>query len=105
MAACRLKEEAWWFHSKTLLPTCTCLPPLVLKARHLSASVFCNFYRLGVPEQALGGIPLSFGIVVEDKHSEFSCPTMYLKVLFCSIQRKFEMFQSQDLGLFFNLVS
>ena len=28
---------------------------------------FCNFYRLGVPEQALGGIPLGFGIVVEDR--------------------------------------
>ena len=37
------------------------------KARHLGGSAFCNFYRLGVPEQALGGIPLGFGIVVEDK--------------------------------------
>ena len=32
---------------------------IVLKARHLSGS------GLGMPEQALGGIPLSFGIVVE----------------------------------------
>ena len=30
------------------------VPFLVLKARHLSSSAFCNFYRLGVPEQALG---------------------------------------------------
>ena len=35
------------------------LPPLVLKARHLSDSAFCTrFVRLKVPEQALGGIPL-----------------------------------------------
>ena len=27
------------------------------------------FIRLEVPEQALGGIPLGFGIVVEDKPS------------------------------------
>ena len=26
-----------------------------------------------MPEQALGGIPLGFGIVVEDKPSELSC--------------------------------
>ena len=32
------------------------LPSLVLKARHLGGSAFCNFYRLGVPEQALGGV-------------------------------------------------
>ena len=54
------------------------LPSLVLMARHLSGSAFCNsfFYRLGVPEQALGGIHLGFGIVVEDKPSElcvYSC--------------------------------
>ena len=46
------------------------LPSLVLKARHLGGSAFCNFYRL---EVALGGIPLGFGIVVEDKPSELSC--------------------------------
>ena len=55
---------------------------LVLKARHfggfafcnweclkykLGGSAFCNFHRLGVSEQAMGGIPLGFGIVVEDK--------------------------------------
>ena len=33
------------------------LPPLVLKARHLGGSAFCTFIGLGVPEQALGGIP------------------------------------------------
>ena len=49
------------------------LPSLVLKARHLGGSAFCNFYRLEVSEQALGGIPLGFGIVVEDKPSELSC--------------------------------
>ena len=29
------------------------------------------FYMVGVPEQALGGVPLGFGIVVEDKPAEF----------------------------------
>ena len=48
------------------------LPSLVLKARHLGGSAFCIFYKLGVPEQALGGIPLGFGNVVEDKPSELS---------------------------------
>ena len=45
------------------------LPSLVHKARHLGGSAFCNFHRLGMSEQALGGIPLDFGIVsvVEDK--------------------------------------
>lgn len=37
------------------------------KARHLSGFTFCNFYRLGIPEQELNGISLGFGIVVEDK--------------------------------------
>ena len=49
------------------------LPPLVLKARHLGGSAFCNVDRLGVPKEALGGIPLDFGIVMEDKPSELSC--------------------------------
>ena len=38
---------------------------LILKARHLVGSAFCKFYELRVPEQALGGIPLGFGAVVE----------------------------------------
>ena len=29
----------------------------------LGGSIYCNFYRLGVPEQALGGIPLSLGLL------------------------------------------
>ena len=53
------------------------LPSLVLKARHLGGSAFCNFYRLGVSEQALGGIPLGSGIVVEAKPSELSCIVYY----------------------------
>ena len=32
---------------------------------------FAIFYRLEVSEQALSGIPLDFGIVVEDKPSDF----------------------------------
>ena len=42
------------------------LPSLVLKARYLSGSAFCNFYIMfGVLDQALGGIPLGFVTVVE----------------------------------------
>ena len=44
----------------------------VLKARHFGGSAFCNVNRLGVPEQALSGIPIDFGIVMEDKPSELS---------------------------------
>ena len=45
------------------------LPSLVLKARHLGGSAFCNF----ICWECLGGILLGFGIVVEDKPSELSC--------------------------------
>ena len=48
------------------------LSPLVLEARHLGGSALCYVYRLGVPEQALGGIPLGFGIIVEDKLGQCS---------------------------------
>ena len=33
------------------------LPPLILKARHLSGSAFC-LIDIGLPEQAVGGFPL-----------------------------------------------
>ena len=60
-----LSEGKWpW------LPTYHNLPSLVLKAGHLSGSAFWNFYGLEVPEQALGEIPLGFGIVF--KPSELS---------------------------------
>ena len=36
------------------------LPPLVLKARHPGGSASC--LGLGLPEQAMGWLPLSFGI-------------------------------------------
>ena len=48
------------------------LPPLVLKARHLSGSAFC-LIDIGLPEQAVGGFPLGSGLVVEDRPSELSC--------------------------------
>ena len=41
----------------------------------LGGSAFCNVDGLGVPKQALGEIPLDFGIVMEDKPSELSCNT------------------------------
>ena len=49
------------------------LPPLVLKARHLSGSAL--LLGLGLPELAMGWLPLTcrFGIGIEDKPSEFSC--------------------------------
>ena len=36
---------------------------------------------MGVPEQALGGIPLGFGIAVEDKPSELSCSLDQLQLI------------------------
>ena len=42
--------------------------------RHLGTSAFCN-YMLGVPEQTLRGIPLGFGVVMEDKTL---CTFMYI---------------------------
>ena len=39
---------------------------LVLKVRHISGSAFCTgFFRLEVPEQALGGILLRLRLVVK----------------------------------------
>ena len=46
-----------------------------------------HFYRLGVPEQALVGIPLGFGIIVEDKPYElfmYLCKYMYTVCSLCS---------------------
>ena len=37
-----------------------------------TSEIFCNFHRLEVPQQALGGIPLGFGIVVDGKSFELS---------------------------------
>ena len=36
------------------------MTPLVLKARHLSGSAFCMSIYIGVPEQALGWLPLDW---------------------------------------------
>ena len=33
----------------------------------------CLLLKLGLPEQAVGWFPLRFGLVVEDKPTEFSC--------------------------------
>ena len=62
------------------------LPSLVLKASHLGGSAFCNFYRLGVSEQAMDGIHLGFGIVVEDKPSELSCDALVFSMRKTSIK-------------------
>ena len=42
---------------------CIYVPFLVLMAGHLGGSVFFDFHRLGVSEQALGGVPLGFGFL------------------------------------------
>ena len=44
-------------------PLTTPLPKSMVQYAYTSAytSAFCNFYRLGVPEQALSGIPLTVG--------------------------------------------
>ena len=54
------------------------LPPLVLKARHLSGSAF-YLIDIGLPEQAVGGFPLGLELVVEDRPSELSC-TVYVYI-------------------------
>ena len=43
--------------------------------------------RSGVPEQALGGIPLGFWIVMEDKPSELSCSLLVFFCVFVRIDR------------------
>ena len=43
------------------------LPHLVLKARHLGGSVLHQF--IGMPNQALGWLPINFGSIVEDEAS------------------------------------
>ena len=44
----------------------------IYSCRHLHGSTVCNFHRLEVPEQVLGGVPQGLGIVVEDKPSQLS---------------------------------
>ena len=62
-------------NSMWIVSTCTCElvmfysavthnHPFVFKARHFSGSAFCNFHRLGVPKQTLGGNALGFGIII-----------------------------------------
>ena len=43
------------------------LPSLhvVLDVGNFIGSAFCNFHRLGVPEQSLGGVPLGLGTFVK----------------------------------------
>ena len=45
-------------------------PSLVLKARHLGGSAFCNFHRLGVPEQAL---PHFLGLIGDELLCVYVC--------------------------------
>ena len=54
------------------------------KARHLNGAALCDFHRLGVPELALGGIPLGFRTVVEDKPPELSRCVVFLFLIFCT---------------------
>ena len=40
----------------------------------------CLLLKLGLPEQAVGWFPLRFGLVVEDKPTEFSSTVFLLKI-------------------------
>ena len=76
---CLWNVTSIWRHTCALIfsPICVCctlymcIPPLVLKARHLSGSSFC-LIDIGLPEQAVGGFPLGLGLVVEDRPTELS---------------------------------
>ena len=54
-------DFAYYDNGTVLLCTCCAVPPLVLKASHLSGSAFCG---LDLPEQAMRWMvsPLRFGI-------------------------------------------
>ena len=54
------------------------LPPLVLKARHLSGSAFCWVRFAG---NEMDGCSLGLGLVVEDKPTEFSCTCPLIMLL------------------------
>ena len=50
------------------------LPPPVFKARHLLLTKWlCLLLGLGLPEQAMGWLPLRFGIGSKDKPAKFAC--------------------------------
>ena len=53
---------------------------IAIKVHLVYMSAFCNVDRLGVPKQAVGGIPLDFGIVMEDRPSELSCSMKATKI-------------------------
>ena len=41
-------------------------------------TAFCTgFSRLEMPEQALDGIPLGLGLVIEERRLEFSCNDLF----------------------------
>ena len=80
---CRCQCTALWDGTCTVRTTTQLLANeifnllLVLKARHLSGSAFCTgFSRLEVPEQALDGISLAFGLVVEINLLNFHAPSI-----------------------------
>ena len=47
--------------------------PVLFSRPDTSVGLPLQFYMLGVPEQAMRGIPLGFGIVMEEKPSALSC--------------------------------
>ena len=47
----------------------------------------CLLLKLGLPEQAVGWFPLRFGLVVEDKPTEFSCTAYMLGTCTCIINQ------------------
>ena len=52
------------------------LPPLVLKARHLSGSSFC-LIDISLLEQAVGGFSLNLGLVVEYRLTELHVCSLF----------------------------
>ena len=70
ICSCSLRVGRESFHGTKEL---FILPPLILKARHLSGSAFC-WIDIGLPEQGAEGFPyIGLGLVVEDRPTDPLC--------------------------------
>ena len=69
------------------------LPPLVLKARHLSGSTFCNSIDWKC-QSRLVVIPMGLGLVVEDEHLILSTVVIKQLLLYTFVQVSVESFRA-----------
>ena len=70
-ALCMVRTEVVTYNVQRVHVVCHIDCHIHVDYRHLSGSAFCSFHKLGVPEQALVGIPLGLGLLWKINLSNF----------------------------------